>query len=186
MGFFDKIQDNLDEMNINTIFTKNNRLKRHDTSGFKNQPLYVDMVLPLYIGIRDNAEWKFPIEPLVSISGKNVVVKRNVSKPQNRGTVKERWSEDDFQITIEGSFRGINDSTYPSEDVHQLLYYLNQKTALYVKNDLFDKLGIRQIVIESYSFPFSKGENVQNFTIEAVSDDKYELFIDTKIEPQYA
>lgn len=167
-------------LQINTIFTKNDRITVRDASDLVQAGQPVAMVLPLWIGLKENAEWMFPIEPLISVSGKNVIVKRNISKSDYRGTVKERWSEDDFQISIQGSFVSSDLYTYPEKNVQDLMSYIRQKRALSVKNELLYMLGVNQIVIESYSFPFSKGENVQNFTIDAVSDDKYELFIEVK------
>lgn len=166
---------------FNTIFTKNDRISVRE---MKNLALYgesVEMVLPLWIGLRaKDPEWKLPIEPLISIQGRNVIIKRNVAKSQYKGTIKERWAEDDFAISIQGSFVHQDLNTYPESDVQKLMYYVNQKRPIYVKNDLLASLNINQIVIESYSLPFSKGENVQNYTINAWSDHLFELFIDTK------
>lgn len=168
-------------MAFNTIFSKNNRITVQDASDLVQSGEVVSMVLPLWIGLKENAEWMFPIEPLISISGKNIIVKRNVAKANNfRGSIKERWSEDDFSISIQGSFREDDFKKYPESDIQDLMYYLNQRQSLYVKNELLQLLDIHQIAIESYSFPFTKGENVQNFSIDAVSDDKYKLFIDVK------
>lgn len=169
-----------DNMAFNTIITKNNKITVRDASDLIQSGQPVAMVLPLWIGIKENPEWMFPIEPLISISGKNVIVKRNVAKSERRGTVKERWAQDDYAINIQGKFVHDELNTYPENDVQKLTYYIKQKQALYVKNELLALLDIRMIVIENYSFPFSKGENIQNFTIDAVSDDLYELFIEVK------
>lgn len=168
------------ELPFNTIFTKNDRITVRDASDLVQSGQTVSMVLPLWIGIKEDAEWMFPIEPLISITGKNVIVKRNVAKNERRGTIKERWTQDDFSINIQGSFVHPDLYTYPETDVQKLMYYVKQKRALSVKNELFAMLDIQQIVIESYSFPFSKGENVQNYSIDAYSDDLYELFIEVK------
>ena len=165
---------------FNTIFTKNDRITVRDASDLVQSGQPVSMVLPLWIGLKNDAEWMFPIEPLVSVSGKNVIVRRNVAKSEYRGTIKERWAEDDFQINIQGSFVHTDLYTYPEKDVQKLMYYIRQRRPLSVKNELFAMLGIHQIIVESYSFPFSKGENVQNYSIDAYSDDLYELFIDVR------
>lgn len=165
---------------FNTLFTKNNRITVRDASDLIQSGQTISMVLPLWIGLKEDAEWLLPIEPLISISGKNIIVKRNVAKSKYRGTIKERWAEDDFYINIQGTFVHQDLYTYPENEVQKLMYYINQKRPLSVKNELLALLDIQQIVIESYSFPFSKGDNVQNYTIEAVSDDKYNLFIEAK------
>jgi len=137
-------------------------------------------VLPLSMRLPDGRWWHFPIEPLVSVSGKNVIVKRNVAKSENIGTIKERWAQDDYSINIQGCFVTPDLQTYPTQEVQYLEQIISQKRPIEVLCDLFQMLGIHQIVVESYSFPFSKGENVQNFSIDAYSDDLYELFIDVK------
>lgn len=167
-------------MAFNTIFTKNNNITVRDAGDLVQSGQTVSMVLPLWIGLKEDAEWMFPIEPLISVSGKNVIIKRNVAKSDRRGTIKERWAQDDFAINIQGSFVHSDLYTYPENDVQKLMYYVKQKRALCVKNELLAMLDIQQIVIESYSLPFSKGENVQNFSIDAFSDDLYELFIEVK------
>lgn len=163
---------------FNTIFTNNNQVTVREVADLVQSGQSVAMVLPLSIGLTEKAEWLFPIEPLISISGKNVIVKRNVAKSERRGTIKERWAEDDFRISIQGSFVSPDLSVYPEKDVQRLMYYIRQKHPIYVKNELLAMLDIHQIVVESFSFPFSKGENVQNYTIEAVSDELYNLLIE--------
>jgi len=167
-------------ISINTIFTKNNQITVRDASNLVQSGPFVAMTLPLSFRLQDGSWWEFPVEPLISISGKNVIVKRNVAKSEYRGTIKERWAEDDFQIKIEGSFVQPDLDTYPSQDITTLYQAITQRNAIEVQNSLFQLLKIHQIVVENYSLPFSKGENVQNFSIDAYSDDLYQLFIDVK------
>ncbi|MCD8072517.1 MAG: DUF6046 domain-containing protein, partial [Alistipes sp.] len=48
-------------------------------------------------------DWfEFEIEPTVSVEGKNTIISRKVLRSGIRGTVKERWSHDDYSITITG------------------------------------------------------------------------------------
>ena len=165
---------------FNTIFTKNDQITVRDASDLVQSGQTVSMVLPLSFRLPDGSWWLFPIEPLISISGKNIVVRRNVSKSERRGSIKERWSEDDLMINIQGSLIDPDLYTYPSQDLSSLYQAITQRKAIEVKNELLQLLNVHQIVVEPYSFPFSKGENVQNFSIDAYSDDLYELFIDVK------
>jgi len=165
---------------INTIFTKNDRINRVDMSGLNEAFWTRKQFMPVSMRLPDGRWWHFPMEPLVSLSGKNIIVKRNVAKSEYRGTIKERWAEDDFQIKIEGSFIGPDLYTYPTQEVKYLEQIITQRKPVEVLCELFQMLNINQIVIENYSFPFSKGENVQNFSIDAYSDDLYQLFIDVK------
>ncbi len=163
---------------FNTIFTKNDRIKVIESDDFKSGLVIYREVLPLSFGKGASPEWRFPIEPLISISGQNTIVKRKVAKSKFRGTVKERWSEDDYKITIQGSFVHPLPDIYPRDDVQRFMDFVRYDKAIYVFNDLFEMLDVSQIVIESFSLPFSKGENVQNYTLEAYSDNLSELFID--------
>jgi hypothetical protein len=163
---------------INTIFTSRDKITTEEAKELILAGSSVEMVMPLKLQQPDGSWWLFPIEPLVSISGKNVVVKRNVAKFNGRGTVKERWAQDDFTINIQGRFVHADFKTYPKNDIETLKNIIAQKKEIGVQNALLAMLDINKIVIESYSFPFSKGENVQNFTIEASSDDVYDLFIE--------
>ena len=168
------------DLSFNTIFTKNNRITVRDAGDLVQSGQTVSMVLPLSFRLPDGSWWLFPIEPLISVSGKNIIIRRNVAKSERRGTIKERWAEDDLQINIQGSLVHSDLQTYPSQELSTLHQAITQRKAIEVKNELLQLLNVHQIVVEPYSFPFSKGENVQNFSIDAFSDDLYELFIEVK------
>lgn len=135
-------------------------------------------------------KWLFPYEPLISISGGSNIVKRNVAKngtdergKQLTGTIKERWSQKDFDITITGvlmgkKLRGKPEDCYPKAQMNSLFEFLTAQKEIYVFCHLFEPLGINRIVIEDYSFPFTKGENVQAYEIKAVSDSIHKLLIE--------
>lgn len=151
-----------------------------DACGLVKRGQTVSMVLPLSFKLPDGQWWQFPIEPLISVSGKNIIKRRYVAKSETRGSIKERWSEDDLSINIEGSLINADMHSYPTDDLSTLYEAVRQRQAIEIKNQLLQVLDCHQIVVESYSFPFSKGENVQNFSLNAFSDNSYELFIDVK------
>lgn len=129
--------------------------------------------------------WLLPDEPWVSVEGSNTIVRRNVAKTGTkynvRGTVKERWAQDDYRITINGQLYNYADpGVYPENDVQRLVDFCKAKQSIYVICPLFEHIGIKQMVIESYSIPFTSGENSQAYSITAYSDDRFELLIDTK------
>lgn len=135
----------------------------------------------------DKNYWLLPWEPLINIEAKNIITKRYVAKggKNHIGSIKERWSTDDYQITITGAFigdkmRGIAAQTYPRKDMEKLKDYLLTPEALEVKCELLQILGINRIVIESVNFPFTKGENIQAYEIKAVSDFPYQLLYEHK------
>lgn len=167
-------------MAFNTIITKNNRITVHDASDLVQSGEVVSMVLPLSLRLPDGKWWQFPIEPLISVSGKNIIKRRYVAKSKKRGSIKERWSEDDLSINIQGTLVNADLHAFPADDLSTLYEAVRQRKAIEVQNELLQLLDCHQIVVEPYSFPFSKGENVQNFSLDAYSDDLYELFIDVK------
>lgn len=137
----------------------------------------VESVCPLAIKWSDEPKWwYFPIDPVVSISGRNNIVKRSVLKVPNtdierRGTVKELWSQDDYSITISGTFISQYEGFLPEEDIRRLRAYCEARKSLDVKADIFTLYNITKVAVESYEFPFTKGMENQLFVIKALSDD---------------
>lgn len=124
----------------------------------------------------DDEFYTLPYEAMISVSAKNNIVKRSIAKaPHFVGTIKEHWSQDDYVITITGILfgeneRGVFSETFPRTDFEKLRDYCISPTGLEVRCDLLQLLGINNIVVEEFSFPFSKGENVQAYDIKALSD----------------
>lgn len=149
-----------------------------------------DQFFPLSFSIDDgNTYFLLPYEPLISIEGKNEIIRRKVAKSTNSngitvsGTVKERWNQDDFTITITGALYGSVmtgdvSQCYPVDDFIKLMDLLTAPKSIKVKCPPLELMGINQIVIEDYSFPFTKGENVQAYEIKAYSDKDYKLLLD--------
>lgn len=133
--------------------------------------------------------FRLPYEPLISISGKNVIAKRRVSKwnsevtKQLTGTIKERWSQDDYEITITGFLmgsllRGKMEDCFPKDDFEKLRKVLTHAKQVKINCAPLELLGINSIVIDDFSFPFTKGENVQAYEIKACSDFSYNLLME--------
>ena len=137
----------------------------------------VPMVLPLRFQLEESGaqEWLFPMEPMISVNGQNILVRRNVSKGKIRGSIKERWTQDDYSVRIEGILMGM-DGKYPEADVAKLRSFCE---AGHVKalNPLLEIFGISQLSIESWDIPFTSGTINQNYTIQAYSDDIYKLLL---------
>ena len=135
----------------------------------------VPMVFPLYFGLEGQPWWLLPYEPQVTIQGTNVLVKKQVSKGQVRGTIKERWSQGDYRVTISGILMGEK-GEYPEEDVKMLCSFCESGKIL-VKSPQMELFSITQIVVEDWSIPFTAGQANQAYTINAVSDDIYKLLL---------
>ena len=144
---------------------------------------------PLSFSIDGDTWFLLPYEPNVSVNGKNTLIRRNVAKwnaehsKNLKGSIKERWSQDDYEIMITGALYGSEllgkpEDCFPVRDFEKLKEYLTHSKEVYVSCFPLEKLGINKIAIEDFSFPFTKGENVQAYSIKAYSDDSYNLLLE--------
>jgi hypothetical protein len=118
-----------------------------------------------------------PVDPLISVDGGNTVIKREIANSVMRGTVKELWRQDDWQVTIAGVLQS-DDVMTSDEYLAQLLSMVNAREALKVSCDTLNCVyGIQTLVMDSYSFPATQGEDNQQFTLKCVSDESYNLVI---------
>ncbi|KAF0193376.1 MAG: Uncharacterized protein FD166_3713, partial [Bacteroidetes bacterium] len=130
---------------------------------------------PLIFSVVGLKPFRFPIDPFISLSFKNVITRRMVAKGNKRGTIKERFTTDDVEITISGVFISNADS-YP-EEVDQLREYCELPVSIPVTCSLLNNRGIDSIAIESFDLPATAGANNQAFQIRAYSDDVYNLLV---------
>lgn len=148
-----------------------------------------DQFFPFYFVGEDGVKYLLPYEPMINISGKNTIVRRNVAKAKTKGgrelngSIKERWNQGDYDITITGVLigsllTGNVEDCFPREDFETLRDFMTAPKSLKVFCEPLQLLGINQIVIEDFSFPFTKGENVQAYEIKAYSDFDYKLLLD--------
>lgn len=126
--------------------------------------------------------WELPIEPVITVNCKNNIVKRSVLKvtgTEQRGTVKELWTQDDYEVSISGILMSRNEHLMPEQDIRRLRGYCEAREPVYVLSDLFTLFNIQRIVIEEYNFPFTHGMQNQMFNIKACSDniDQKQLFL---------
>lgn len=144
---------------------------------------------PLTFEMANGQRFLLPYEPLISIKGKNQIIRRNIAKAKAEngallgGTIKERWSQDDYEITITGALYGemmtgsVADC-FPRKDFEDLRDVLIAAESIRVYCEPLQILGIHYIVIQDFSFPFTKGEYVQAYEIKAYSDKDYKLLLD--------
>jgi hypothetical protein len=137
-----------------------------------------DQFFPLSVKRRGTNDpfYTLPYEPMVNISGSNEIITRKVAKaPGLIGTIKEHWSQDDYSISITGTLIGKKlvgsaGETFPRADFEKLRDYMTHPKGLEVQCEPLQLLGINYLVVESFDFPFTKGENVQAYTIQCLSD----------------
>lgn len=132
-------------------------------------------------------QWTLPWEPLISIESNTRIAERYTAKAgENQiGSIKERWSLDDFNITITGAFygqklRGSMAETYPRKDMEKLRDLLLRPKSIKITCEPLQILNINKIAIMSVNFPFTKGESVQAYEIKAKSDFPYNLIYKRK------
>ncbi len=143
----------------------------------RTNALGVPMVMPLRFQLEQSGakEWLFPYEPMISLTGQNILVRRHIAKGRIKGSIKERWCQDDYTVRIEGILMS-RDGKYPEEDVTMLKNFCE---AGHVKalSPLLEIFGISKLAIESWEIPFTTGLTNQNYTITAYSDDIYKLLL---------
>ena len=130
-------------------------------------------------------KWLFPYEPMMNTSSGNNIVKRNVAKQGEKliGTIKERWSRKDIDIQVTGVLigsllSGSVENCFPKKQMTELFQFLKYRKEFYIYSDLLEVEEVTKVVVEDWSFPFSKGENVQAYDIKLVSDYSYQLLIE--------
>lgn len=145
--------------------------------------LNVPAIDPLKIKFEDELSWyQFPLDPVISVGCKNIIVRRNVLKNTpgkvRRGTVKELWSQDDFEIQIAGLFQNPDADAIPEDHIRKLRNYCEAGKIVEVQSALLSIFNINRMVIEDYNFPHTRGMANQMFSLKCYSDDNFDLLIE--------
>lgn len=137
----------------------------------------VPMTMPLRFQLEEAGaeDWLFPVEPMVSVNGQNILIRRHVSKGSVKGSIKEYWTQDDYTVRIEGILMSEN-GKYPLADVTRLKNFC-EAGQVKVLCPLLEIFGISRLAIENWDVPFTSGATNQNYTITAYSDDIYKLLL---------
>ncbi len=121
--------------------------------------------------------YTLPLEPLISIQGRNILIRNHVLKGTENGTVKEMWSADDYSIEIKGVVINTqDDNRLPEEAINKIRKFCEIRRAIEVSSPLLTLFGIQYMAIEDYDFPHTKGYNNQAYVIRGYSDKPFELF----------
>lgn len=145
-------------------------LTRHNALG-------VPMVCPLMLRLPEegSSDWLLPYEPMLTITGKHILAKRQVAKGRVRGSIKERWTQDDYSVKIEGILMS-EDGRYPEEDVRRLRAFCEAGEVI-ATSPLLELFGISRLVIEGWDIPHTSGAENQNYSLSCLSDDIYKLLL---------
>lgn len=133
-------------------------------------------IVPLTFKADTLEDFKFPLDPIISLSSKNIIIRRYVNKSKTRGSIKERWSQDDWDITISGMIIEADEDAR-NNIINQLRSFCDIPKSVDVICDLLNRMDIQRIAIEGIDFPFTKGIENQAFSIKAYSDETYTLLI---------
>lgn len=122
-------------------------------------------------------KYTFPYEPIINITQKKNFTQRYVAKGKHNGSIKEFWSNGDYEITIVGTIEGMEDfnrptveNNFPVKDMEILRDFLTESPLIQVFNEQLQILDIHEIIITGIEFPFVKGENVLGYVIKALSN----------------
>jgi hypothetical protein len=135
------------------------------------------MQMPVRLGLkRDGSDlWTLPIEPIISVRGRNLIVRRNISKKKGVGSVKELWSQDDYSISIRGIFISSVSGEFPESDLSTLKRLLEAKQSLVISCKLTDILGVTLVAVEDWELPETSGLENQYYRLSGYSDQDFEL-----------
>lgn len=129
-------------------------------------------------------DFRLPITAITDFKSAKIVGTTKINS--GRGTVKEIYGFDDWQITINGFL--IPDDSQPQglktvlEQEKELTKWDNLACSIAVQNDLFLLRNVFNITITEMSFAPMRGRpNIRSFTINAISDEPIELNIRMKV-----
>ncbi len=132
---------------------------------------------PLSIGTQGMGMWQLPLDPMIGVQSKTIISRRYVAKSQRRGSIKELWSMDDWDVDISGVLIGESNEEL-QHLVGKLREYCQVGESLMVECEyLSEAFDIQRLVVESYDFPHTKGMTNQTFRLKCYSDEDYDLLI---------
>ena len=145
----------------------------------KDALLGVQCYCPLSLKWESEGEWwQLPLDPVVSVRGQNTIIKRSVLKvktgdKERRGTVKELWSQGDYEVSIAGTLQSGETGKLPENAIRKLRNYCEGRESVEVSSPLLTLFGIKRLAIESFEFPHTAGMENQMYSLTCQSDDFY-------------
>jgi hypothetical protein len=125
-------------------------------------------------------DFRLPIASIVSFRRDKIMSTTKVNG--GRGTVKEIYGFDDWQITINGFL--IPDASQPQgfknplDQEKELIKWDNHASNIVVNGEIFSASEIKSLTVKGMNFEPMRGKpNIRAFTINALSDGKIELDI---------
>ncbi|MDV6170236.1 DUF6046 domain-containing protein [Flavobacterium sp. DG1-102-2] len=121
-------------------------------------------------------QFKFPNEPLISLSLSKTIVETATVGKYRKGMVKEYICTEDYQISIRGVCLDEDDlDSYPSDQVDTLKKMFEINDALeVVSNPFLELFEVRKLILKDIVWDDMAGyQGVQKYTITAVSDQDF-------------
>ncbi len=142
-----------------------------------SNPLGVSMTFPLRLQLDEEGseEWLLPYEPTLTLRCEHIITRRYVNKGKVKGSIKERWSQNDYEVTIDGMLCGTK-GEYPTNDVLKLRSHC-EGAKLRVWHPLLELMGISRLVVNRWSLPHTEGKAYQRYRLDCSSDDIYKLLL---------
>jgi hypothetical protein len=134
----------------------------------------IQMQMPVELGPVGN-RFLFPYEPLVSVRGRKIITRRAIAKRKAIGSVKELWSVDDWEISIEGDLYNPEFEGFPTELVSTLNGIYMSTKMLSISCALTDAIGVYNMCMEYLELPHTPGIQRQRFYIRGYSDNDFDL-----------
>ncbi len=127
---------------------------------YKKTLIGIEMLMPLKLGVPQKETWELPTEPMVSLKGGHLIIRCYPNRSTKGGSIKERWSSDDYGISIKGVLINFKEEKYHEDQIKRLREVCEHKGSIKVENTMFRLFGIERIVITGYDIPFTKGLSI--------------------------
>ncbi|MEO6176940.1 MAG: DUF6046 domain-containing protein [Flavobacterium circumlabens] len=129
-------------------------------------------------------DFRLPIASVVSFRRDKIMSQTKING--GRGSVKEVYGFDDWQVTINGFLIPDNSQkqgfTTPLKQEKELVKWDNLASSIEVFGELFTLRRITNLAIKGITFEPMRGKpNIRTFTINALSDESIELNIKSGI-----
>jgi hypothetical protein len=122
---------------------------------------------------------QLPWEPSMSISVQKTIVETAMAGNTRRGTIKELINTQDYVINLQGLCLDETRNGYPFLQVESIKKIFEYEGSIEIISALTDMLGIKNVVIKSWSIPEQIGRPYsQPFTIDMISDEDFLLIQD--------